>query len=105
MGLGADGVDGEGEGVAQAESPNLAPSPRRGYERVIRGYDIWIAGGVDPQQLAQQIAQILGIRGRVGITDADVKHSIEAEVDRAAVVIPGCRGYLQDLQLARRVPR
>jgi len=105
------GVEGEAPGVAQAERPDLAARARGRDEGVVArdrvGAARLLAVDVDPQDLAEQAAEILRALARVvrgaAVADAEVEHPVGAEHGLAAVVVlPGLLDLEEDA-LARGV--
>ena len=91
----------ERERVAQPQRPDLLPGARHADERVV-GRNGTV--GVDPQKLAQQIRQSLRVGWAGVLADRDVELSVEAEVQRAAVVI-GRRRQIIQIQEREAAPR
>ena len=81
------GLEGEGEGVAQAEGPDGAVVAGGLVEERVVGGDRAVR--VDAQDLAEEVGQRLGV-GAVGVlADGDVELAVGAEVQGAAVVVGG----------------
>src|SRR5205085_10830548 len=82
-------VEGEAERVAQSEPPDRPGDAR---VRVARRHRVAAAGRrmrVDPQDLAELAAEILGVAELVvaatAVARPDPQHPVRAELDRAAV--------------------
>ena len=97
----AERLDRERERVAKPQRPDLLPGARHADERVV-GRNGTV--GVDPQQLAQQIRQSLRVGWAGVLADRDVELPVEAEVQRAAVVI-GRRRQIIQIQEREAAPR
>ena len=93
------GIEADAPGIAQAGGPDLVGPGRRAGERIVDrdrvvarriGREI-VAIDVDPQDLAEQDIDVLGIAvgivGAAAVADRDIEIAVRAEGEGAAIVV------------------